>query len=347
LLSLPSAYGQAVTDPLGTLATAWQSVDEFATLGSCASYPLEEAAYSCSPVQLWAPREGDFAAGGFLSVSDSALSIADELGQSTVNAARIERFMSTYNYSDATVNLDVRYRGRGFVFGVRPKRLTTQLQIHNPALPFFSFILRDEIHAFAGGGYEHTWGPVSVGGGAHLSVLTREESSVETSLADLGARTLDEVVLARRLNGIFGDLALTVRLWNWVTLSNQASNVGGFWNGQTVSRTALFLYDDRAGRMNHSLSFHPPVWKGRLLLTTGLNWFWNQANLLDRQWMVSAGYLIGPARALVTYAPGLVRGLISVRMPGFTASVAQEWWNQTEPGRVSHPRIALELGIGL
>jgi hypothetical protein len=346
LLCLPSRV-EAITEGLDLLSLTTLQADNFVTWTGCSSLPSMATSTDCNPAALARRTQGRFGASGFLSVSDTGLSIVEELRDNTITYDRLQRFFSTHNYSETIINTQIEYEARYWRVGARPKRMVATFEIHNPNLPFVSISYRDETHLFASGAYSLEFGKLSIQAGMNTTLLYREEYGAETTLADFAVRSPTEIVRREGRPGFFADIGARLEWDSWAVLSVVLNDLGWFFRGIDQYANRLFLKQDRIPRISYSLGIHPRVWKGQIVLGTALSSFLTVYNRYESQWSGYAGYVLGPGKFLAGFGWGIFRTSIGVDVGSFGASVAQEWINTLETGRSTHPRFSLEARVSL
>ena len=332
---------------LDALSGSWTDLDSFVTLGLCAGVPGSSQMHLCSPAQIPFIRTGRFEAAGFLSATESVLTIADTLNNSEINSTAINQLFSKYNYSEFFVSGGMSYYSQYFSIGMRPVRMQGRFQLHNPNLPLGSLTYRDDKDLFVGTGVKFPVGPLMFSIGAEGTLVYRKEVLLEASLVDFAAKNANELLNRQTLTGGFAHIGTHIELPNVFTFSALFSDIGEFWRGNDLSGNYLFILPDKIPRVTLTGSAIPSLWVGNFQFGAGVIGFLDRPNSWESQWFGTASCYLGPMRFLSGFRPGLLRTGLGLRFSSFEVDVAQEWINNLETGREAQPRFTLQVAAGI
>jgi len=334
---------------LDLLAGSWGGADSYITQNQCISAP-NAISKSCSPASQRGGGSTKLQFEGFVSATNSTLDLSDDVKSEKVKASDVQSFFEKYNYSEflAFGRLKLLSPKNGLTVGVNPYRYQGQLKLHNPNLPLVSLVVRQDLEFFSGYAHEISFSKFSLSAGAMGTLVRRQESLVESTILDIAARPISDIVKKRRLKGSFFDLGFRGTFEETYSIAVLSEDLGGFWDGfKDDSNKYLFINYDRTPRTTYSLGFHPAALGGRIHLSVGTVQFHQRKNTLGPQWLSSLSYIIGPTRITSGFSKDIFRTGIGMDFSGYDVAVVQEWKNSVEAGRKSKPKFTLSVAASL
>lgn len=176
------------------------------------------------------------------------------------------------------------------MMGVRPLRFQGQFQAHNFNLPYASFSFRDDADFFAASGWKKNWNAFTIRAGLAGTFVFRDETLLESSVADLASRPIKQIMLTQKSRGIFFDISARIEFKEMLAFSYLLKNAGKFSRASLLREDMLYLSNDKDPLHIYSLGYLPKIGIAKIHFGFGLIQFAQKIILIKNSGLLLGDY---------------------------------------------------------